>query len=64
MEMEAERWISNASALDNEAKRLKRLCYDGHTEPAACQQTFAVCKNNSCRVMAYNKNNRMLVSVS
>ncbi|KAE9528787.1 hypothetical protein AGLY_012362 [Aphis glycines] len=61
MEMEAERWRSNAETLDTEAKRLKRLLYDGHTEPAACQRTFTVCKNQSCGVMAYNKNNRMLV---
>ncbi|XP_050063004.1 uncharacterized protein LOC114130657 [Aphis gossypii] len=61
MEMEAERWKSNAKTLDIEVKRLKRLRYDGHTEPAACQRTFTVCKNQSCRVMAYNTNNRMLV---
>lgn len=62
--MEAEQYKLNTEMLDTELKRLKSLYYGGPTEPAGIQQTITICKNQSCRVMAYNKNNRMLVSVS
>jgi len=59
--MEAKQYKLKAEILDTEVKRLKSLLF---TEPAAIQRTITICKNQSCRVMAYNKNNRMLVSVS
>lgn len=63
MESEAEELKLNTAILDTEVKRLKRL-YSSLPAPASCQRTITICKNQSCRVMAFDKKNKMLVSVS
>jgi len=72
MLIEAERWKVKASYLDNEVKRLKSLVdNEVHHKPSTsgptairqCLKKINLCKNQGCRVMAFNKNNMMLVSV-
>jgi len=72
--MEAERWRVRASVLDTEVKRLKTLIElstmnttpstSGPTSPPACIKRVTICKNPGCRVMAFNKDDLVLVSVS
>jgi len=74
MRIEAERWKVRASVLDTEVKRLKTLVEltamnttpstSGPTAPPACIKRVSICKNPGCRVMAFNKDNLVLVSVS
>jgi len=63
MKMEAEAWKLRATTLDTKVKRLKRL-HNGPTEPAGCQRTINFGINQSCRVMAFNENDKLLVSVN
>lgn len=72
--MEAEKWRVRASVLDTEVKRLKTLVElstmnttpstSGPTAPPACIKRVTICKNPGCRVMAFNKDDLVLVSVN
>lgn len=69
--MEAEKWKVRATYLDGEVKRLKTMVdidllkkqAAGPTSLRQCIKKINVCKNSGCRVMAYNKETMMLVSV-
>jgi len=70
MHLEAERWKVKATYLDNEVKRLKTMVNfelqnkpstSGSTTVRQCIKKINICKNLGCRVMAFNKNNMMMV---
>uniref|UniRef100_A0A2S2PGK9 RING-type E3 ubiquitin transferase n=1 Tax=Schizaphis graminum TaxID=13262 RepID=A0A2S2PGK9_SCHGA len=70
MHLEAERWKVKATYLDNEVKRLKTIVNaelqnkpstSGSSTVRQCIKKIAICKNLGCRVMAFNKNNMMMV---
>jgi len=72
--MEAEKWKVRASVLDTEVRRLKTVAElsamntmpstSGPNAPPTCIKKVTLCKNPGCRVMAFNKNDLVLVSVS
>jgi len=73
MEIEEKKWKVRAEILDTEVKRLNTIKHkelssnasaNGLNVPPSCIKTINICKNQSCRVMAFNKNDLMLVSVS
>jgi len=73
MHLEAERWKVKATFLDHEVKRLKTIVnvelqkkasISGPTTLRQCIKKINICKNLGCRVMAFNKNNMMMVSVN
>jgi hypothetical protein len=73
MHLEAERWKVKATFLDSEVKRLKTIVNaeiqnkastSGPTTLRQCIKKINICKNQGCRVMAFNKNNMMMVSVN
>jgi len=70
--LEAENWKIKATFLDGEVKRLKTMVDTdllnkeaaGPSSLRKCLKKINICKNLGCRVMAYNKETMMLVSVS
>lgn len=77
MKAEVEKWKVKNNLLNNEVEKLKKIIEDsknvqscsssssssGPTSVRQCIKKIHLCKDAGCRVMAYNKNNLLLVII-
>lgn len=72
MKLDLEKWKYKVKQLNNEVERLKTMVEKVRSDQATTSQStpiryrlkkMVLGKNPGCRVMAYNKNNMLLVSV-
>lgn len=76
MKAEVEKWKVKNNLLNNEVEKLKKIIEDsknvqscssssssGPTSVRQCIKKVPLCKDAGCRVMAYNKNNLLLVII-